>query len=68
LITKVIADSGLPEDFEQTLSSQTDSMLVFDIENVENMDTTDVRLYFPIGRPANYEVVEAGFSLTPKVL
>lgn len=55
---------------EQTRQSQTNTMLVFDVDNVEDLVTgpDNVKLYFPVGLPKNHEELENGFILTPKVM
>jgi hypothetical protein len=52
----------------QTVFSHSDTMAVFDIVDIQDLASTDLNLFFPVGLPAGHEVVRAGFTLEPKLV
>jgi len=48
--------------------TQTDTMLTFTVTEVQDLVSTDVNLFFPIGLPAGHDIIKAGVTLTPKLI
>jgi hypothetical protein len=48
--------------------TQTDTMLTFTVTEVQDLVSTDVNLFFPVGLPAGHDIIKAGVTLTPKLI
>jgi hypothetical protein len=48
--------------------THTDTMAVFRVDKVLDLQTTNMNLFFPVGLPAAHDLVRAGITLTPKLL
>jgi hypothetical protein len=48
--------------------THTDTMAVFRVDKVLDLQTTNMNLFFPVGLPAGHDLVRAGITLTPKLL
>jgi hypothetical protein len=52
----------------QTTTSATMSEAVFTVTNVTDGDLSNIKVLFASGKPAGHSVVDAGLSLTPKLV
>ena len=67
------ADSGPVSDLQinkvsQKMVSHTDTMAVFEITKVEDLESKDVNLFFPVGIPDGHDLVRAGVKVEPKLM
>lgn len=67
------AESGDMSDLQinevsQTVRSHTDTMAVFEITEVQDLNSLDVNLFFPVGLPKGHDLIKAGVTLEPKLM
>jgi hypothetical protein len=67
------AESGEYSDLQingisQDVKSHSDTMAVFIITDVLDLQSTDLNLFFPVGLPNGHEIIRAGFTLEPKFM
>lgn len=67
------AEAGEMSDLQingvsQTVRSHTDTMAVFEIIDVQDTNSLDLNLFFPVGLPKGHEIIRAGITLEPKFL
>jgi hypothetical protein len=67
------AEAGEVSDLQiggvsQTMKSHSDTMAVFTVTDVQDVASTDLNLFFPIGIPEGHDLVRAGITLEPKLM
>jgi hypothetical protein len=67
------ADSEATSDLQingvsQEMDTHSDTMAVFNIIDVKELESKDVNLFFPAGLPIGHEFIRAGITVSPKLL
>jgi hypothetical protein len=67
------ADVGEVSDMQinkvsQDMKSHSDTMAVFTITDVLDLQSTDVNLFFPVGIPEGHDLVRAGINVEPRLM